>query len=418
MKSTKIMKAVCVAGLSAVCAWSLAGCTNDTASGSSGGVAATVNGTEISEDTITNYIESFRASSDLTDDDSWGQWMADNDMTPESVREKIVDSFVSRELVQEGADEKGITVDGDEIDGYVEKTRENYDSDEKWQSALDQAGMTEQDYRDELELQLKSKKLQESFTVDEEPSQEDLLSYAQMYASAYDGAKRSSHILFASDDGETAQNVLDQINGGELDFASAAREYSQDTVSAEADGDVGWDKTSSLVKQYTDALKDLQKDQVSGLVTSDYGIHIIKCTDVFNAPKVTGDDGEETVKVTSIDQIPPEWVDSIKASLSSQQQSEAYNDWLEDYKNSADIVINSMPEGLPYDIDMSAYQTEDDQSDDAADASSDGSPEDGDGSADEGAGDQSADSDQNGGDDEASQEEGFDQPAEQSSGAN
>lgn len=418
MKSTKIMKAVCVAGLSAVCAWSLAGCMNDTASGSSGGVAATVNGTEISEDTITNYIESFRASSDLTDDDSWGQWMADNDMTPESVREKIIDSFVSRELVQEGADEKGITVDSDEIDSYVEKTKENYDSDEKWQSALDQAGMSEQDYRDELELQLKSKELQESFTVDEEPSQEDLLSYAQMYASAYDGAKRSSHILFASDDGETAQTVLDQINSGELDFAAAAKEYSQDNVSAEADGDVGWDKTSNLVEQYTDALNNLQKGQVSGLVTSDYGIHIIKCTDVYNAPKVTGDDGEETVKVTSVDQIPSEWLDSIKASLSSQQQQEAYNAWLEDYKSSADIVINPMPEGLPYDIDMSAYQTDDDQSDDAADVSSDGSSEDGDGAAAEGADDQSADSAQNGGADDTSQDEGADDSAEQSSGAN
>lgn len=418
MKSTKIMKAVCVAGLSAVCAWSLAGCANDTASGSSGGVAATVNGTEISEDTITNYIESYRASSDLTDDDSWGQWMADNDRTPESLRSQIIDSFVTRELVQEGADEKGITVDDDEIDGYVEKTKENYDSDEKWQSALDQAGMDEQDYRDELKIQLKSKKLQESFASDEEPSQEDLLSYAQMYASAYDGAKRSSHILFASDDGETAQSVLDQINSGELDFGAAAREYSQDNVSAEDDGDVGWDKTSNLVKQYTDALQNLQKDQVSGLVTSDYGIHIIKCTDVFNAPKVTGDDGKETVKVTSLDQLPPEWVDSIKDSLASQQQQDAYKSWLEDYKDSADIVINDMPEGLSYDVDMSAYQTEDEQSGDAGDASSDGSTEDGDGSADEGAGDQSADSAQNGGDDEASQEEGFDQPAEQSSGAN
>lgn len=54
---------------------------------------------------------------------------------------------------------------------------------------------------------------------------------------------------------------------------------------------MGWDKTSSFVQEYTDALSGLEKDQVSGLVTSSYGIHIIKCTDVYNAPKEKADDG-------------------------------------------------------------------------------------------------------------------------------
>lgn len=368
MKSAKIMKVVCVASLSAACAWSLAGCANGDASGSSGGTAATVNGAEISENTITEYIESYRTSSSLTDEDSWGQWMADNSMTPETVRQEIIDSFVTRELIKQGADEKGITVDSSEIDAYVEKTKANYDTDEKWQAALEQVGLTEQEYRDELELQLKSKSLQESFASDEETSQEDLLSYAQMYASAYDGAKKSSHILFASDDQETAQKVLDQINSGELDFVTAVKEYSKDTTSAEDDGNVGWDKTSSLVTEYTDALSGLSKDQVSGLVTSQYGIHIIKCTDVFTAPKTTADDGTQTVEVTSIDQIPTEWVESIKTSLASQQQSEAYSAWLDEYKSSADIVTNDMPEGLSYDLDMSKYAA----STDSSDATTDG----------------------------------------------
>lgn len=77
---------------------------------------------------------------------------------------------------------------------------------------------------------------------------------------------------------------------------------------------MGWDKTSSFVKEYTDALSGLEKDQVSGLVTSSYGIHIIKCTDVYNAPKEKADDGTETVKITSLDQIPSEWQETIKQS--------------------------------------------------------------------------------------------------------
>ena len=161
--------------------------------------------------------------------------------------------------------------------------------------------------------------------------------------------------------------MLDKLNAGELDFAEAAKEYSKDG-SASDGGDVGWDKTSSFVEEYQTALDGLEKDQMSGLVTSTYGIHIIKCTDVFTAPE----------EVTSLDQIPSDWVDSIKSSLKSQKQNEAYQQWLEEYKESSDVVINPMPEGLPYAVDMSKYQTSDDAAaEDGSDEGSDASNESG-----------------------------------------
>ena len=368
MKKSHIMKAVCAVGLSAACVWSLAACTSgDQASGDSGAVAATVGDVPISEDTVTKYIESIRSQMGVTDEDSWGIWLAQNGYTPESVREEVVNSYVQRELIKKGADERGITVDSTEVDGYVDQMKQNYDTDEKWQEALTQAGMTEDEYRSEIELQLKNRGLLESFASDEEPSEEDLLQYAQMYATTYDGAKRSSHILFDSGDEATAREVLDKLNAGELDFAEAAKEYSKDG-SASDGGDVGWDKTSSFVEEYQTALDGLEKDQMSGLVTSTYGIHIIKCTDVFTAPE----------EVTSLDQIPSDWVDSIKSSLKSQKQNEAYQQWLEEYKESSDVVINPMPEGLPYAVDMSKYQTSDDAAaEDGSDEGSDASNESG-----------------------------------------
>ncbi len=360
MKVSKLAKTLCAVSLSAVCVMGVAGCSNNNNNSNNsdqGAVAASINGVNIYENTITDYIQAIREQSSLTDEDSWGEYLAQMGTTPSEVREQIIDNYVSRELIKEGAEEKGITIDSAEIDSYVDKMKANYDSDEKWQEALTSAGMTEQEYRDEIELQLKAKELYATFATTDEPSSEDMLQYAQMYASAYDGAKRSSHILFSSDDQATAQEVLNKINSGELDFAEAAKQYSTDTTSAENGGDVGWDKTSSFVTEYTDALNALSKDQVSGLVTSTYGIHIIKCTDVYNAPKVTGDDGTETVKVTSIDQIPSEWQETIKESLQSQNQSTAYQNWLTEKKNSSDLTINDMPSDVSYNVDMSKYQT-------------------------------------------------------------
>ena len=367
MKASRIISTVCAMGLSAACIMGVAGCSSNNQNSGSGAVAATINGTEIYEDTVTDYIQSVREQQGLTDEDSWGNYLAQMGTDPAGVREQIINTYVTRELINSGAEEKGVTVDSSEIDSYVDKMKSNYDSDEKWQSALEQAGMTEDEYRSEIELQLKAKELYNTFTSNEEPSNDDMLQYAQMYASAYDGAKRSSHILFDSDDEATAQDVLNKINSGELDFAEAAKQYSKDTGSKDAGGDVGWDKTSSFVKEYTDALSGLEKDQVSGLVTSSYGIHIIKCTDVYNAPKEKADDGTETVKITSLDQIPSEWQETIKQSLQSQGQTTNYQNWLKEKKESSDLKINDMPSGLPYDVDMSKYQTEDSNSTDNAD---------------------------------------------------
>lgn len=348
MKKLSFAKSLASVGLAAVCALGIVGCSEQTSDTPTytGGVAATVNGVEIPEDKVTQAIQDIRAQMSLTEEDAWGQWLADNDYTPESVREEIVNSFVDQELVKQGGEAEGITADPTEIDQYVETMRGHYDSDSAWAEALEAVGMTEDEYRDNIALSLVSQQLQEK--VDEgaaEPTDEEVLESAKTYVSSYDGAKKSSHILFEASDEAQAQEVLDKINAGELDFATAAESYSKDTASAAEGGNVGWDRLSNLVTEYTTALADLNKGDVSGLVTSTYGIHIIQCTDVFEAPE----------ELTSLDQLPTEFQDSIRTMLQSSNQSNAYYTWLEEQRNAADIQINDMPEGLPYYVDMANY---------------------------------------------------------------
>ena len=134
------------------------------------------------------------------------------------------------------------------------------------------------------------------------------LAYLQDSASLLDGTKRSSHILFNSEDRDTAEQVLERINSGELDFAAAAEQYSADTGSAAQGGDVGWDATASFVTGYQNALEGLEKDQVSDLVESDYGIHIIKCTDVYNVPEGG---------ITELGQVPEEIVETVRTNMTA-----------------------------------------------------------------------------------------------------
>lgn len=380
MKTARIVRAACAAGLAAACMCGIAACSsNESASGLTGGVAATVNGTEIAEDDVTTVIENLRASYSLEDQDAWGNYLASMGTTPDEIRSNVIDSFVEQELQKQGAEERGVTVEDSEIDTYVNYIKANYDNDEKWQQALQQAGFDDEAaYRENIKESLLGNALIESFTADD-PTDDEIIEYAST-AVTFDVAKRSSHILFDVNDQETAQSVLDQINAGTLDFAEAAKEYSTDTGSAENGGDVGWDQLTSFVEEYQTALDGLAVGQVSGLVESDYGWHIIKCTDEFTPPE----------EITSIDQLPQEFVDAYRDAVKQQKQQEAYQAWYDEYKEAADIVINDMPEGLPYAVDMSQYQTDDGSAE--GDSTDDVSAETEDGASDEAAADESADS--------------------------
>ena len=76
MKASRIISTVCAMGLSAACVMGVAGCSSNNQNSGSGAVAATINGTEIYEDTVTDYIQSVREQQGLTDEDSWGNYLA------------------------------------------------------------------------------------------------------------------------------------------------------------------------------------------------------------------------------------------------------------------------------------------------------------------------------------------------------
>lgn len=370
MKHKALLRKVSIIGVSAACCFALVGC-GGTNYGYTGGVAATVNGSEIEEDTITKYIQDFRTSSDLTSDQDWANWMNENSLDPSTVRSQVIDYYTEVELKKQACDEKGITIDESQVDDKVNSMKANYSSDEEWENALNSAGINEDSYRQAIEEGLRDEALMNNVAGDSaDPDDAQVLEMLNTYYTMFDGAKRSSHILFSSDDEATAQQVLDQINAGTLDFADAAKQYSTDTASAENGGDVGWDAINTFVDAYTSALDGLSKGQVSGLVTSDYGIHIIKCTDEFHC------DGT----ATSLDQYPSEFVDYISNIVKSQNQSTAYNDWFNSYKEQADIQINDMPADVPYNLDMTQYESSDDNSDGTTDGTDDQS---GDGSADD-----------------------------------
>jgi len=100
--------------------------------------------------------------------------------------------------------------------------------------------------------------------------------------------RRASHILitFEGEDEaatgsarEQAVAVLDRVRAGE-DFASLAKELSQDSGSAAQGGDLGFVEPGMMDETFDEALFNLAKGEVSDLVRTTFGFHIIKLTDI------------------------------------------------------------------------------------------------------------------------------------------
>lgn len=341
-----IFSKVSVFVLAAICCVSLAGCGSKY--GYTGGTAATVNGTPIEEDTVTKYIQDFRASSELSSDEAWASWLKESSQDPQSIRNQVIDYYVQQELIRQAAQENEVVVEQSAIDEQVDAMKKNYSNDSAWQDALSQSGVTEEQYRESIEIGLTSRALQEKIITEVDTSDDaGLLEFMNTYKDMINGSKRSSHILLEAGDEAKAEEIVGLLTSGQLDFATAAQMYSTDSGSARNGGDVGWDTINNFVEEYTAALDSIDLGQIT-LTTSDYGIHIILCTNVLNI------EGEPT----SLSDYPDEIVEYMRTIYGSQKKAEDFQEWLKHYKEESDVVVNDMPSNVPYNIDLSQFDTD------------------------------------------------------------
>jgi len=127
-----------------------------------------------------------------------------------------------------------------------------------------------------------------SLTVNEA----DLKTYYEQNAQRLAGKeeRKASHILIAvgkdaaADVREkakmAAQALLVKARAKPDSFGDLARKNSQDSASATQGGDLGYFSKGSMVKQFEDAVFALKKGEISEVVESDFGYHIIKLSDV------------------------------------------------------------------------------------------------------------------------------------------
>lgn len=110
---------------------------------------------------------------------------------------------------------------------------------------------------------------------------------------------------------ETAEDLLKKVRASPGDFANLAKENSKDPGSAQNGGDLGFFARGAMVKPFEDAAFKLKPNEISDVVQSDFGYHIIKLTEIKPA------------KGKSLDEVRGEITDELKRNAAGRKYAEA-----------------------------------------------------------------------------------------------
>ncbi len=211
---------------------------------------------------------------------------------------EVLDQMINRSLVlQEAARDTLIRVNESEIEDRVAARIDDVAQQFGGQSGLQQAlatdGLNLAEYRDLLRTQIRQEQTQQLFlqrTLQNAPtielSEDDLLTAFQ--ASRAQLQQRPKIITFtqvvlkptpSEISQQTARaeadSLLGEIQGGS-NFEELAQLHSDDIGSAELGGDLGWFRRGTMVTEFDEAAFSMRDGQVSDIVQTEFGYHIIK----------------------------------------------------------------------------------------------------------------------------------------------
>lgn len=183
----------------------------------------------------------------------------------------------------------------------------------------------QQGYMTEETVQLEYLELRRSDFLDQVVAEEaELKQRYQQEADSYAQReeRRAAHILVEitdETDAEDARNKIEEarekLAGGE-DFASVAKKYSEDIGSAENGGDLGFAERGAYVEAFENSLFGLAIDEVSDVVETEFGLHIIKLLEA-RKPEVPSYDElksqlEQDIKYQKVEELFVEAADDLQ----------------------------------------------------------------------------------------------------------
>ncbi len=289
------------------------------------GIAALVN-----EEPITTYdVEKEKATLQKSLDRNTPM----DDAAREQFHKVALDSLINKKLIEQKAKELNVKIGDDEVRQAIEDVKKsNNITQDNLVAALAARGISFDEYKAQLKEQLERVRLIGMEVRSKiQVSENELREYYAAHADSFqvDEAYRARQIFFKISPSATeqekkrvtakAEKVLQDAKKG-ADFAELAGKNSEDQ-SAKEGGDLGFLKKGELLPEFENVLVKMKPGEVSGLITTAAGLHIIKLDEYRQGKQQTF----ETAK--------PE----IEDLLFKKKSEERFTQWLDDLRKGAAI---------------------------------------------------------------------------------
>ena len=257
---------------------------------------AIVNGVEISGDAVQFELDRlFRFYM------SHGMTMDEVKQNLPKLEEKALDQAIGAKLLLDRAQELDIPLMAADIDAEVSKVVTQVGGPENYKKALDAQGITEVQFRKELEKGAKVNKLVEQACAGvADPTEDEVAKFYEAHKAEFVVPHQvlCQHILVkGSDDAalDKIKAIRERIVSGGADFAEEAKKNS-DCPSGQEGGSLGWFGRGMMVPEFDKVAFEMKKGEVSGVVSTQFGYHIIYKADEKGGGQQTLVDVHDQIK--------------------------------------------------------------------------------------------------------------------------
>ena len=251
------------------------------------------------------------------------------------VRQRVLQQLIDQKLTEQELARLEITVSESELDNSIERMKEErFLTDERLRAALEQQGLTYEQYREQIKKQLLRMKLvnleiRSKIVITEE----DIKAYYENHAANYVGEKKYQlqniytrlPSLASYQDKQTASLMMEAIHL-ELEngkpFETLAKEYADTTAMVET-SDLGYFKLDDLSEQLRQAVAPLQAGSYTPVLESGFGYQIVYVKAI------------EEIGGKTLEEATPE----IQEKLYNEVVDQKYESWLEVLRARSHIKI-------------------------------------------------------------------------------
>jgi len=258
-----------------------------------------------------------------------------DDAGKSQIRQVALNSLINKKLIEQKIRELDIKVTDEEVRQAIEDVKKsNNITQENLKEALEARGITFDEYKAQIKeqlerlrlismevrskIQISEKEMREYYAANPEKFQVDEAFHArQIFFPISPKAMEEERKRTTA----SAEKVLAEVKGG-ADFAELAKKYSKDPSAAEG-GDLGFLKKGELLPEFDEALVNLKPGEISGLIRTPAGIHILKLEEMRQG------------KSRSFEAAKPE----VEDLLYKKRSEERFSQWIDDLRKNAAVEI-------------------------------------------------------------------------------